>query len=322
MKKIISILSTMVLLFAGIASELFAQSYPNHPISLIIPMAPGDAVDITGRIMAEALANILKVPITPLNKPGAGGAVGTDLAAKSKKDGYTILMVNSASIITAKILHPEDVNYDPFKDLTPLGLTTVTPTIVTVRHDAPYKNLKELGEYSKKNPGKIRCAIPGVGTLADFNIPNVKAFTGADITVVPFKGASPAITALIGGHVEMATSAITPVIDHLRSGEIRGLVISKKLPEFSNIPTLKELGAPQDMFGVWFAFFAPAGIPAEVKEKLVPAIEKVVKDPAIVSKMAKMGLIQEFEPPEKLFKDMTEEYKICEEIAKKTGLVK
>ena len=120
----------------------------------------------------------------------------------------------------------------------------------------------------------------------------------------------------------MATSAITPVIDHLRSGEVRGLVISKKFFEFPNISTLRELGFQRDLFGIWFAFFAPAGIPAEVKEKLVPAIEKVAKDPAIVSRMAKMGLIQEFDPPDKLLQDWTKEYKLAEEIAKKEGLVK
>jgi tripartite-type tricarboxylate transporter receptor subunit TctC len=272
--------------------------------------------------MGEALSRTLKISVVPLNKPGAGGAVGTNFVAKSKNDGYTLLMVNSASVISAKILHPEDVNYDPFKDFTPLGLTTITPTVVTVRSDSPFKKLIELADYSKKNPGKIRCATPGLGTLADLNISNIRTSTGAHITVVPFKGASPAITALIGGHVEMSTSAITPVIDHLRSGEVRGLVISKKVLEFSNISTLRELGFPRDLFGVWFALFAPAGIPSEVKEKLVPAIEKVVKDPMIVSRMGKMGLIQEYDPPDKLLQDWTKEYKLAEEIAKKEGLVK
>jgi tripartite-type tricarboxylate transporter receptor subunit TctC len=322
MPKMISIFFIATVLFVGSAPEIFSQGYPSHPINLIIPMAPGDAIDISARIMGEALGNTLKIPIVPLNKAGAGGAVGTDLVAKSKKDGYTLLFTNSSSVITAKILHPEEVNYDSFKDLTPLGLTTVTPIVFTVKRDAPYKSLKELAEYSKKNPGKIRCATPGVGTFSDLNVANIKNFTGADITVVPFKGASPTITALIGGHVEMATSTITPVIDHLRSGELRGIVISKKFPEFSNIPTFKELGSPQDLFGIWFAFFAPAGIPAEVKEKLVPAIEKTVKDPAIASKLAKMGLIQEFVPPDKLFQDMIQEYKFSEETAKKEGLIK
>jgi tripartite-type tricarboxylate transporter receptor subunit TctC len=285
-------------------------------------MAPGDALDITGRVMAEALADILKVPIIPLNKAGAGGVVGTDFVAKSKGDGYTLLMVNSASIVSAKILHPENVHYNPFKDFEPLGLTTVTPTVITVRNDSPYKTLMELADSSKKTPGTIRCATPGVGTLADLNLASFKNFTGADITMVPFKGASPAITALLGKHVEVATSAITPVIDHLRSGEVRGLVISKKSIEFPTIPTLKELGAQRDLFGIWFAFFAPAGIPVEVKEKLVPAIEKVAKDPTVVSRMARMGLIQEFEPPDKLFQDWAKEYKMAEEIAKKEGLIK
>jgi tripartite-type tricarboxylate transporter receptor subunit TctC len=322
MSKIISILVIATVLFAGSTSELFGQDYPSRPISLIIPMAPGDALDVTARLMGEGLAGILKVPLVPLNKPGAGGAVGTDFVAKSNNDGYTLLMVNSASVISAKILHPENIKYDPFKDFTPLGLTTITPTVVTVKRDSPFKSFMELAEYSKKNPGKIRCATPGLGTLADLNISNMKTSTGADITIVPFKGASPAITALIGGHVEMATSAITPVIGQIRSGEVRGLVISKKLPDFPNIPTFKELGAQRDLFGIWFAFFAPAGIPAEVKEKLVPAIEKVAKDPTLVSRMAKMGLIQEFVPPDQLFQDWAREYKMAEEIAKKEGLVK
>ncbi len=322
MSKIISIFVIVAVLFAGSASEIFAQGYPSRPISLIIPMAPGDALDITGRLMGEALAGVLKISVVPMNKPGAGGAVGTDFVAKSKNDGYTLLMVNSASVISAKILHPEDIRYDPFKDFAPLGLTTITPTVVTVKRDSPFKNLAELAEYSKKNPGKVRCATPGLGTLADLNISSIRTSTGADITMVPFKGASPAITALIGGHVEMATSAITPVIDHLRSGEARGLVISKKVPEFSNISTMTELGFSRDLFGIWFAFFAPAGIPAEVKEKLVPAIEKAVKDPTIVSRMAKMGLIQEYDPPDRLLQDWTKEYKLAEEIARKEGLVK
>ena len=322
MSKIILILVVATALIAGSGSDLFCQDYPSRQISLIIPMAPGDALDITGRLMGEALSRTLKISVVPLNKPGAGGAVGTNFVAKSKNDGYTLLMVNSASVISAKILHPEDVNYEPFKDFAPLGLTTITPTVVTVRSDSPFKKLIELADYSKKNPGKIRCATPGLGTLADLNISNIRTSTGADITVVPFKGASPAITALIGGHVEMSTSAITPVIDHLRSGEVRGLVISKKVLEFSNISTLREMGFQRDLFGVWFAFFAPAGIPSEVKEKLVPAIEKAVKDPMIVSRMGKMGLIQEYDPPDKLLQDWTKEYKLAEEIAKKEGLVK
>jgi tripartite-type tricarboxylate transporter receptor subunit TctC len=322
MSKNIPILILITMLIFGSALNLFAQDYPDRPITLVIPMAPGDAVDISGRLIVDELTKLLKVPVTPLNKPGAGGVVGTDLVVKSKKDGYTILLANNSALISAKILNPENVPYDALKDLTPLGMCTVAPTLITVKNESPYKNLKDLVEYAKKNPGKIRCGTPGVGTLADFNVPIIEKLTGAKMTIVPFKGASPSVSALLGGHVETVASAITPVINHLRSGELRGVVISKKLPEFPDIPTLKQLGYQQDLFGIWIAYFAPPGIPNQIKETLVSAIEKVAKDPMISSKMAKMGLVYEFEPPEKVLASMVEEYKMSEEIAKKFGLVK
>ncbi|MBN2125324.1 MAG: tripartite tricarboxylate transporter substrate binding protein [Deltaproteobacteria bacterium] len=317
-----SILLAVMLFVAGGSQVLFGQTYPSRPIHVIIPMPPGDSLDITGRVMVEGLADILKATIVPMNKIGAGGVVGTDFVAKSKNDGYTLLMVNSASLTSGIILHPEEVRYDPFKDLEPLGMTTVTPTVVTMKSDAPYKSLKDLAEFSRKNPGKLRCATPGLGTLADFNLALFKTATGADVVTVPFKGAVPAITALVGGHVEMGTCAITPMIQYLRRGEFRGLVVSKKLPEFPDIPTLRELGGEQDLFGVWFAFFAPAGVPAEVKEKLIPAIEKVAKNPEVVARMARMGLIQDYVPPDKLLQEWRKEYKLGEQIAKKEGLIR
>jgi tripartite-type tricarboxylate transporter receptor subunit TctC len=150
----------------------------------------------------------------------------------------------------------------------------------------------------------------------------IKAHTGAEMTIVPFKGASPAITALLGGHVEMIVAAIGPLNTHMRSRKIRGILTSNRLPEFPDIPTFKQLGYPQDLLGVWFAYFAPAGILAPITGTLVSAIEKVVRDPTISSKLAQMGMIQEFESPEMLLARMNEEYKVVEAIAKKAGMIK
>lgn len=322
MAKFISFLIVMAILFLSSASNLFGQGYPNRAINLIIPMAPGDGIDISGRLMAEELAKLLQVPIVPLNKPGAAATMGTDIVVKAKNDGYTILLTINASIIHTKVLHPENVPYDSFKDLTPLGLATTAPQLVAVRSNAPYKDFNELVEYAKKNPGKIRCGVAGMGTVSDFNVEIIKKLAGVDIITLPFKGASPSITALSGGHVEVTVSAIGPFISHVRSGGLRGIVISNKFPEFPDIPTLKQLGYTQDLLGVWFAYFAPAGVPAQIIETLVLAIEKVVKDPAISSKLAQLGMVQEFEPPEKLLTRMREEYKMVEEIAKKSGMVK
>jgi tripartite-type tricarboxylate transporter receptor subunit TctC len=322
MTKIALLLTAIAFSVLGGSSQLFGQAYPDRAINLVIPMAPGDGVDVAGRLMADELAKLLKVPVVVLNKPGAGGGVGTDLVAKAKNDGYTLLLTPSAPIIYNKMLHPEDVPYDSFKDLTPLGLTTLTPIIMAIRSDAPYKDFKEMMDYANKNPGKVRCGTMGVGSVGDFDTEIVKALAGMNVTAVPFKGASPAITALLGGHVEAAAVALGPMINHMRSGKAKGIVISNKFYEFPDIPTFKQLGYQQDLLGVWFAFYAPAGVPAQIRETLALAIEKVVKDPTLSSKVAQMGMIQEFELPEKLFARMQEEYRTVEEIAKKSGLRK
>jgi tripartite-type tricarboxylate transporter receptor subunit TctC len=322
MGKMISVWLSAVVLLLGSASGLFGQGYPDRAINLIIPMAPGDGVDVSGRLMAEELSKLLKVPIVTLNKPGAGGGVGTDSVAKAKNDGYTLLLTPNAPIIYNKMLHPEDVPYDSFKDLTPLGLTTLTPIIMAIRGDAPYKDFKEMMDYANKNPGKVRCGTMGVGSVGDFDTEIVKTLGGMNVTAVPFKGASPAITALLGGHVEAAAVALGPMINHMRSGKAKGIVISNRFYEFPDIPTFKQLGYQHDLLGVWFAFYAPAGVPAQIKETLALAIEKVVKDPTLSSKLAQLGMIQEFEPPEKLLTRMHEEYRMVEEIAKRTGMVK
>ena len=306
----------------GGSSQLFGQAYPDRAINLVIPMAPGDGVDVAGRLMADELAKLLKVPVVVLNKPGAGGGVGTDLVAKAKNNGYTLLLTPSAPIIYNKILHPEDVRYDSFKDLTSLGGTTVVPMVMTIRSDAPYKNFKELVTYAYGSPGKIRFGTAGVGSTGDFDTEIIKALAGMNVTAVPFKGASPALTALLGGHTEVAAVSIGTVISHLRSGKIKGIVISNKFSEFPDIPTFKQLGYQQDLLSAWFAFYGPAGLPGQVKEILSLAIEKVVRDSTLSSKVAQMGMIQEFELPEKLFARMQEEYRTVEEIAKKSGLRK
>ncbi len=322
MRKVATFSVILLTLVLSHGPCLFAQGYPDRPINLIISMAPGDGVDVSGRLVADELARLLKVSVVPVNKPGAAGGIGTDIVAKARNDGYTLLLTPSASIIYNKVLHPQDVSYDSFKDLTPLGLSTISPALMVVRSDAPYKDFKEMIEYAKKNPGKIRCGTPGVGTVSDFDMEIIKALTGVSITVVPFKGASPAVTAILGGHVDAVVAAIGPLISHVRSGKTRGVLISDRFPDLPDVPTLKQLGYPQDILGIWFAFFGPSGIPAQVKETLVLAIEKAVRDPAIFSKVSKLGMIQEFEPPKKLYLRMQEEYKMVDEIAKRAGMAK
>src|SRR5262247_3035531 len=139
-RTVLSLLATVVLISSA-ALPARAQSYPSGPITLVIPLAPGGATNLAGRAMAEELAKLLKVPVVPLNRPGAGMAIGTDSVVRAKKDGYTILIAPNAALVSGRILNPETVPYDPVKDLTPLGLSTRTPMILTIKGDAPYKSL-------------------------------------------------------------------------------------------------------------------------------------------------------------------------------------
>jgi tripartite-type tricarboxylate transporter receptor subunit TctC len=308
--------------FLVIATDLHAQSYPNQAINLVIPLAPGDAADVAGRTMGEEISKTLKVPIVIVNRPGGGMTIGTDSVVKAKKDGYTILLTTNAALVSNRILNPETASYDALKDLTPLGLSTRTPILIAVRHDAPYKSFGELVEFSKKNPGKVRVGTVGPGSAGHLNVEMVNSLTGAGLTVVPFKGGAPGITAILGGHVEGVAFSLGALSSHLKSGALRGAVISTQFPDHPEIPTLPQLGYRQNLLGVWFGLFAPAGVSSEVTKVLVPAIEKAVKEPSVATKLLSLGIVQEYQPPEKLVTEIREEHRIVEEIAKKAGLVK
>jgi len=315
-------LLTIIALSSSPTPQAAALSYPNGPITLVIPLAPGDATDIAGRAMADELAKLLKVAVVPVNRPGAGMVIGTDSVVKAKKDGYTILLTPNAAVVSARILNPESATYDPLKDLTPLGLTTRTPILLAVREDAPYKSFAEMVDFAKKNPGKVRVGTVGTGSVGHLNVEMINSFTGAGLTMVPFKGGAPGITALLGGHVEGGAFSLGALSSHVKGGAVRGIVVSNTFPGFSEIPTLTQLGHRQNLLGVWLAFFAPAGVPVEVTKTLVAAIEKVAKDPAVAAKLVSFGILQDYAPPEKLVAEIRQEHRTVEELAKKAGLVK
>ena len=288
--------------------------YPERAITLVIPVAAGDATDIAGRVMADELSRLLKVPVLPINAPGAGGLMGAGTVAKAAKDGYTLLFTINASLTSNRILNPQTASYDPLVDFTPLGLTTRTPMVIAVRGDAPFRNLPELAAHAKKNPGKVNLGTAGTGTIGDFTVQIVSAQTGTQMTMVPFKGGAPSVAALQGGHIEGAAVALGLLAAHIRSGTLRPIVTSTPSPEFPSIPTMTDLGFAQNLLGVWLAFFAPSGVSPEVTRVLVPAIEKVATDPAVAARLATLGVVQDYQPPQNLAAEIRAEQKIVEDI--------
>jgi tripartite-type tricarboxylate transporter receptor subunit TctC len=308
-------------LFLGV-SPLQAQSYPDHPIQLVIPGAPGDALDLAGRLFIEELEKVLKVQVIPLNKPGAAGTVGSDFAAKSKKDGYTLLYGNTSAVVYRPAFNPASVPYDPLRDLEPLGMHVAFPDTISVKTDAPWKNFQEVIEYAKKNPGKFRCGTLGVGSSNHFRLEMIKETTGVNITMVPFKGAMPAVTALLGGHIESAFVAVAISEPHFKSGKLKGILLDQKVPGLPDIPTLQDLGYKRVLPLTFLAFFAPAGIPEEAKNILVPAIKKAAMNPDLIAKLQKMWILTKYKSPEELRQIMSEDYGNARKMAKQMNISK
>ncbi|HTE42491.1 MAG TPA: tripartite tricarboxylate transporter substrate binding protein [Steroidobacteraceae bacterium] len=299
-----------------------AQQFPVSPINLVIPLAPGDAADVTARALGEEISRLLKTPVIAINRPGAGGAVGTNSVVQAKKDGHTVLFAQNSALTIRAVLDPQLVTYDALRDLVPLGIASRTPSILVARSDAPYRNFAEFIEYSKKKPGLMRIGHPGAGSVGDFCVQLINALTGAELAPIPYAGAAPAIVALRGGHIEGVVLSLGALSTHIKSGTFRGLVTSSRFPEFADIPTLRELGYREELFGIWFSFYAPAGIPEDARKALVGAIEQAVKAPAITARLAPLGILQSYAAPEQTSVEIREEFKRVSEMAKKTGLVK
>ena len=307
---------TSLFLLSVLSPSIHAQNYPNKPINLVITQAPGDAADIISRAVGAELSKILGTPVIPVNKVGGGGTVGSDFVAKGKKDGYTILFTSS-NILYAHAMNPDEIPFNPIQDLDVLCSAASYPLVTTVKADSPWKSFQEFLEYMKQNPGKIRGGTVGVGTVGHFNVEIIHMETGGEMTMVPFKGASPLLPALLGGHLETADLAIGMIASHIQSGTLRGLLTSKKIPEFPHIPTLTQLGYKRDKFSFWTAFFLPTGVPDNVKKVLAPALEKAIKSEDCVNVYRKAGALEDYRPHDMMKRLTADEYEMARQFLKK-----
>ena len=299
-----------------------AQPYPNRPIQFISISPPGGGGDITSRILVDELVKILGTQIVVLNKPGASDTLAADALVRSKNDGYIIGYISSAALVYSRITMPENLRYDPLKDLEPLGLHVFFPIGVTVLQNSPWKNFAALIDDAKRNPGTLRVSTAGLGSTANFNVELTQSLTGAKFNLIPFKGGEAVITALLGGHVEVTYDAFGKFIPHIESGKMRPLLVARKMANFPEIPTLTELGYKQELLSGWFGLFAPVSVPPEIKKVLIAAIEKGVKAPELKTKLGKLGYVADYKSPEELRKLMIEDYETANALTAKMGMRK
>jgi tripartite-type tricarboxylate transporter receptor subunit TctC len=299
MKKTITALA----LLAATAAQ--AQDYPTKPISMIVAFPPGGVAELVGRPLAASMEKTLGQPVLVINRPGAGGAVGTTVAAKAAPDGYTILMTLS-SISIFPVSDPLEGKPAPYQlsDFMPIALVTADPTVLVVRADSPYKTVQDFVAAAKANPGKINYSSSGVYGTLHVAMEMFAGAAGIQLFHIPYQGGGPAVTALLGGQVEALASGPAAAVGQIKAGKMRALAGwgAQRLALMPDLPTFKELGYKDVEFYIWAGVVAPAAIPANVQHKLRAAVRAAVADPQFVSAMAKVSTpISYLDAPE--FKD-------------------
>ena len=338
------LLTTVLLCVAALAR---AQSFPAKPIHLIVPFPPGGGNDTVARAIAHELGPDLGQPMVIDNRPGAGGSVGAELAAKAPPDGYTLFLAGVGSHAVNPNLHAK-LGYDPVKDFAPITLLASAPSVLVVNirrracdgreepistvhvvtmvllvnQKSPVASVQDLVNRLKANPGKVTMASPGLGTTNHLAVELFAAMTGTKPLHVPYKGSGPALTELLGGQVETMIDQLTSSIGYIRDGRVKLLAVTGKQrsPAMPNVPTLAESGLPDYQAGSWYGIVAPAGTPREVIDRLHHAIVKALKQPEVAKRLAAEGAVVIGSTPEEFGAHIKAELARVGNVARAAGI--
>lgn len=269
---------------------LQAQTYPSKPIRLLVPFPPGGSTDIVARIVAQKLSERLGQQVIIENRGGAGGTLGTEIAARAAPDGYTLTLATTSTHVVAPSVYAR-LGYDPVRDFAPLSLVAVTPYLLVIHPSLPAKSLQEFVAYTKARPGQLNYASAGTGSTTHLAMEMLKGAAGLYVVHIPYNGNGPASTAVIAGQVEILFGSLPAVLPHARSGRVRALAVGspQRSPSLPDVPTVAESGFPGFDASLWLAIMAPAGTPAAVIARLHGEILAVVTAPEAADALGKAG---------------------------------
>jgi tripartite-type tricarboxylate transporter receptor subunit TctC len=284
-RKLLYSLAAILTLAHGTAGA----AWPERPVRIVVPYAPGGFTDLVARLVGTKLADKLGQPVVVENKPGASTMLGAEAVARAPADGYTLLMATTSTIST----NPLMFRRMPYRaaDFMPVALTGLTPFVLVAHPSVPAKDAAGLVSYARANPGKLNFAMLGPGSSTHLVDEMLRAAAKVDIRDVPYKGSGPASTDLIAGHVQLNFDAVSTAIPRIRSGQLKGLGITSdtRSPLLSDVPTFKESGLPQMRAYSWYGLMAPAGTPAAVVEQLNRSVNEVLKLPEVQAHMEANG---------------------------------
>jgi len=280
---------TAALLLCALALPVCAQGYPNKPIKVVVPYAPGGNME-HWRGTLEKVSQLLGQPLVMENRAGAGGNIGTDYTAKSPADGYTLVIGTIGThAINASVY--AKMPYDVIKDFTPVVFLATMTNVAMVNPATPVKSMQEFIDYAKANPGKLNFASPGNGSSAHLTGEMFKQVTGVTMQHVPYKGSAPALMDLIAGRIDIMFDNIPLPLPHIRAGKLRGLAVTaaQRSPSLPELPTLAEAGVPGFDVSSWYGIYAPAGLPQEMVAKLNAAFNEALRAPEIRERLTTQG---------------------------------
>ena len=295
-----------------------ALAQESKPIRIVVPFATGGSNDIVGRSIAQQLNTRLKRSVIADNVPGAGGAIGSAMVARAEPDGSTLLLISSTFTMNASVMK---LSYDPVKSFTPVAMLGMGPSVIVVAANLPVNSIKELIDYSKKNPGKVFFGSAGVASFQHFAIELFKLRTGADLTIVHYKGGGPALMDLAAGHVHVSLGSLIQMQTFLRAGKIKilGVAGHRRVDLIADVPTLKETGVDVEVSN-WWGLLAPAGTPNTLVDRLNRESNAALSEPDMKKRFASEGADPMPMSRTDFEKFMTDETAKWAKVARETGI--
>jgi tripartite-type tricarboxylate transporter receptor subunit TctC len=271
---------------AGLAH---AQSWPSKPVRLVVPYSPGAGTDAISRILAQKVGESLGQQVVVDNRPGAGGTIGTEIVAQAAPDGYTLLFTPTSHAINPNLY--AKLGYDTQKDFVAISVVASLPVVLAVVSSVPAKSVKDLVAMAKAKPGQMTIASSGSGSVFHLTGEMFKGAAGINLIHVPFKGGAPAVTALVGGQVDMAFETSVTLVPHIKSGKLVPLAVAspRRIAILPDVPTLAEAGYPGIISENWYGLYAPAGTPKEVVARLYTELDRAIHSPDVREKLAQQG---------------------------------
>ena len=311
----------LALAAAAFTTRTLGQAWPAKAIRVVVPFPPGGGTDIVARVVTQRVTTNTGWVFVIDNKPGAGGNMGIDAAAKSPADGYTIVLGQTSNLAINPTLYSK-LPYDPVKDLAPIGLVASAPLVLVVPSSSPYKTLADLVAAAKAKPGQINFASPGNGTVAHLTGEKFQKTAGVRFEHVPYKGTNQAMTDVIGAQVQLYVSSVPSVLQQIRTGKLRALAVTsqKRVADLPQTPTVGEAGYAGFDAETWFGFLAPAGTPKEAVARLNAEFNKALQQPELKKRLADEGADAQGGTPEQLAQLIHDDLVRWGKIVKESGV--